>query len=164
MAASCTLPADFNSIRASESMPICRSDERLWRRRVSRNCAQVRIGDQGSSDRRTCGSRSREPPGRNHILMSGNSARRPARDKLQSLILVPALSMHPSTVATMAHAFTGPLWPFRRPVLLGRTPVPGSILNITSADPWVCSNPPNAPSRPGTTPECRSMRGNFLLG
>ena len=156
--ASCTIAAaDFNSnpshrIDAYLSIPTSGFGDEGFQ-----NCAQVRIGDQvvGSAD---C-VEIEEPPVETIFDVSKQCKETSPRQTFS-----PSIWFQPYqctlTVATNGAPFTGPLW-LSEDLSFGQNPGAGSILNITSADPWVCSNPPYAPAGQGTTPECSIDGGQF---
>jgi hypothetical protein len=149
--ASCTIAAaDFNAnpshrIDAYLSIPTAALGKEDFQ-----NCAQVRIGDQvvGSAD---C-VEIEEPPVETTFDVEKSCKEAGPRQTLSASIWFQPYQCT-LTVNTNGAPFTGPLW-LSEDLTFGPNAGAGSILNITSADPWVCSPPPYAPAGQGTVPEC----------
>jgi hypothetical protein len=149
--ASCTIAAaDFNTnpshrIDAYLSIPTAGFEKEGFQ-----NCAQVRIGDQivGSAD---CVEVEQPPV---ETTFDGDKYCKEAGPRQ---VFGSSIWFQPYqctlTVTTNGAPFTGPLW-LSEDLSFGQNPGAGSILNITSADPWACSPPPYAPAGQGTVPEC----------
>ncbi|WP_417255014.1 peptidoglycan-binding domain-containing protein [Celeribacter sp.] len=114
------------------------------------NCAQVRIGDQvvGAAD---CVEVD-QPPVETVFDVSKQCKESGPRQTFGSSVWFQPYQCT-LTVATNGAPFTGPLW-LSEALSFGQNSGAGSILNITSADPWICTTPPYAPAGQGTTPEC----------
>ncbi|QCO55346.1 hypothetical protein EOK75_05885 [Pseudorhodobacter turbinis] len=149
--ASCTIAAaDFNAnpshrIDAYLSIPTSAFGDEGFK-----NCAQVRIGDQvvGAADCIEVD----EPPIETVFDVSKQCKEAGPRQTFGSSVWFQPYQCT-LTVATNGAPFTGPLW-LSENLSFGQNPGAGSIQNITSADPWICSTPPYAPAGQGTTPEC----------
>jgi hypothetical protein len=149
--ASCTIAAaDFNAnpshrIDAYLSIPTSTFGDEGFE-----NCAQVRIGDQvvGVAD---CVEVD-QPPVETVFDVSKQCKEAGPRQTFG-----PSVWFQPYqctlTVGTNGAPFAGPLW-LSEDLSFGQNSGAGSILNITSADPWTCTSPPYAPAGQGTTPEC----------
>ena len=148
--ASCTIAAaDFNAnpshrIDAYLSIPTSAFGDEGFE-----NCAQVRIGDQvvGAAE---C-VEVEQPPVETVFDVSKQCKEAGPRQTFGSSVWFQPYQCT-LTVATNA-PFTGPLW-LSENLSFGQNSGAGSILNITSADPWTCTSPPYAPAGQGTTPEC----------
>ncbi|MDO6456256.1 peptidoglycan-binding domain-containing protein [Celeribacter halophilus] len=148
--ASCTIAAvDFNTnpshrIDAYLSIPVSEFGDEGFQ-----NCAQVRIGDQvvGAAE---C-VEVEQPPVETVFDVTKQCKEAGPRQTFGSSVWFQPYQCT-LTVATNA-PFTGPLW-LSEALSFGQNSGAGSILNITSADPWICSTPPYAPAGQGTTPEC----------
>jgi len=152
---------DFNSIEPSDRCLILSiRDERLWRRGFSRTARSVRNRDAGRRIGRT-GCRDSKSAGRTILDVRNSGQETGPATNLHVLRLVPAYHA-PSRRRQWRHPSRGPLVAFRS-LSFGAEPVRGSILNITSADPWSCSNPPMRPAGQAHAEMQHRWRAIFLL-
>jgi hypothetical protein len=120
------------------------------------NCAQVRIGDQvvGSADCVDIGQ-----IGDTTFKVEKSCAPSGERQNFS-----PTIWFQPYqctlTVTTNGVPFTGPLW-IVEDLHFGASSGAASIQNITSADPWSCSNPPYTASGQGNDPACGIQGAQF---
>lgn len=149
--ASCTISAvDFNATSSHRIDAYLSIPTAALGRDDFQNCAQVRIGDQivGSAD---C-VEIVEPP-----VETTFNVEKTCKASGERQIMGASLWLQPYqctlTVTTNGVPFTGSLW-LSEDLSFGPNSGASSILNITSADPWICATPPYAPAGQGTQPEC----------
>ncbi len=156
--ASCTISAaDFNGntghrIDAQIMIPTA-----VLQKEGFENCAQVRIGDQivGSAD---CVDIIVETE---KVEFDVEKSCKPSGDRqiLGATGWVQAYQCT-LTVTTNGVPFTDPLW-ITEDLHFGTNSGAGQIQNITSADPWSCSNPPYSAPGQGNVPYCGIQGAQF---